>query len=157
MSYKMTAVCLVILLTIACQLQDQSQESQRMPIEYRTSEITKSMGLPFSDAVRVGDLLYLSGQIGNIPGKLELVPGGIAAETRQAMQNIQKILEENSSSLDRIVKVTVMLADIKEWSEFNSVYITYFPEHLPARTGFGASGLAINARVEIECIATLNQ
>lgn len=155
MSYKMTAVCLVILLTLACQPQDQSQESQRLPIEYRTSEITKTMGLPFSDAVRVGDLLFLSGQIGNIPGKLELVPGGIAAETRQAMENIRKILEDNGSSLDRVVKVTVMLADINEWREFNSVYVTFFPENLPARSAFGTNGLAINARVEIECSAVL--
>ena len=153
MPFKIIIVYAIFLLMIACQSQSQSQDL--LTVEYLTSQPTKTMGLPFSDAVRVGNLLYLSGQIGNIPGKLEMVPGGIAAETKQAMENIRKILEENGSSLDQVVKVTVMLADIKEWSEFNTVYITYFSENLPARSGFGAKGLAIDARVEIECIATL--
>src|SRR5687767_11175898 len=110
-------------------------------------------GLPFSDAVRVGDLLFLSGKVGTIPGKTELVPGGIAAETRQTMENIKVTLLANGSSLDRVVKCTVMLADIREWAAMNEVYARYFPNHRPARSSFGASGLALNARVEIECIA----
>jgi reactive intermediate/imine deaminase len=110
-------------------------------------------GLPFSDAVRVGDLLFLSGKIGTIPGKTELVPGGIAAETRQTMESIKATLIANGSSLDRVVKCTVMLADIREWAAMNEVYAQYFPTHRPARSSFGASGLALNARVEIECIA----
>ena len=153
MSLKIITVVTLLLLMIACQPQSQSQNL--LTVEYLTSAPTKTMGLPFSDAVRVGNLLFLSGQIGNIPGKLEPVPGGIAAETKQAMENIRKILEKNGSSLDQIVKITVMLADIKEWSEFNTVYITYFSENLPARSAFAANGLAINAKVEIECIATL--
>jgi reactive intermediate/imine deaminase len=110
-------------------------------------------GLPFSDAVRVGDLLFLSGKIGTVPGKTELVPGGIAAETRQTMESIKATLLANGSSLDRIVKCTVMLADIGEWAAMNEVYAQYFPNHRPARSSFGTSGLALNARVEIECIA----
>lgn len=110
-------------------------------------------GLPFSDAVRVGDLLFLSGKVGTIPGKTELVPGGIAAETRQTMEHIKATLTANGSSLDRVVKCTVMLADIGEWAAMNEVYARYFPNHRPARSSFGASGLALNARVEIECIA----
>jgi 2-iminobutanoate/2-iminopropanoate deaminase len=110
-------------------------------------------GLPFSDAVRVGDLLFLSGKIGTVPGKTELVPGGIAAETRQTMEHIKATLIANGSSLDRVVKCTVMLADIREWAAMNEVYAQYFPNHRPARSSFGASGLALNARVEIECIA----
>src|SRR5688572_22630964 len=110
-------------------------------------------GLPFSDAVRVGDLLFMSGKVGTIPGKTELVPGGITAETRQTMESIKATLIANGSSLDRVVKCTVMLADIREWAAMNEVYAQYFPNQRPARSSFGASGLALNARVEIECIA----
>jgi len=110
-------------------------------------------GLPFSDAVRVGDLLFLSGKVGTVPGTTALAPGGIAAETRQTMENIKATLLANGSSLDRVVKCTVMLADIREWAAMNEVYAPYFPNHRPARSSFGASGLALNARVEIECIA----
>jgi 2-iminobutanoate/2-iminopropanoate deaminase len=108
--------------------------------------------LPFSAAVRVGPLLLLSGQLGT-DSSGTLVPGGIAAETRQALENIRRILEANGSSLDRVVKCTAMLADMQEWGAMNEVYVTYFPSHLPARSAFGASGLARNARVELECWA----
>jgi reactive intermediate/imine deaminase len=111
--------------------------------------------LPFSDAVRVGDMLYLSGQIGNIPGTAQLAPGGIAGETRQAMENIKASLEKYGSSLDEVVKCTVFLADIGEWAAMNEVYRTYFPTDPPARSALGASGLALNARVEIECLAAM--
>jgi len=124
----------------------------RSDIEYYTSEQLK--GLPFSAAVRVGKMLYLSGQIG-IDGSGKLVTGGISAETRQTMENIRAALEQYGSSLDHVVKVTVMLADIGEWSEMNKVYVTYFDKHLPARSALGANGLALQARVEIECVAVL--
>lgn len=122
-------------------------------IEYYPAEMGRTV--PFSAAVRVENVLYLSGQIG-IDEAGNLVPGGIAAETRQAMENIRRVLERYGSSLDRVVKVTVMLADISEWSEMNKVYVTYFAEHLPARSAMGTSGLALGARVEIECIAVAN-
>ena len=121
-------------------------------IEYYASDLLK--GLPFSAAVRVGRMLYLSGQIG-IDASGKLVPGGISAETRQAMENIKAVLEDNGSFLDHVVKATVMLADMNEWSEMNKVYVTYFDKHLPARSALGANGLAMGARVEIECIAVL--
>jgi 2-iminobutanoate/2-iminopropanoate deaminase len=124
----------------------------RSDIEYYTSEQLK--GLPFSAAVRVGKMLYLSGQIG-IDGSGKLVTGGISAETRQTMENIRATLEQYGSSLDHVVKVTVMLADMSEWSEMNKVYVTYFAKHLPARSALGANGLALDARVEIECVAVL--
>ena len=111
--------------------------------------------LPFSDAVRVGDMLYLSGKIGNVPGTTQLAEGGISGETRQAMENIKASLEKYGSSLDEVVKCTVFLADIAEWSAMNAVYVTYFPENPPARSALGASGLALGARVEIECLAAL--
>ncbi len=111
--------------------------------------------LPFSEAVRVGNLLFVSGQIGNRPGTLDLVPGGIAAETQQTLENIRAILERHDSSMDRVVKCSVFLADIRDWEAMNSVYRTFFPSAPPARSALGTSGLALGARVEIECIATV--
>ena len=110
--------------------------------------------LPFSEAVRVGSMLYLSGQIGT-DSTLRLVPGGIVPETRQTLENIRAVLERHGSSLDRVVKCTVMLADISEWGTVNSVYVTFFPGRKPARSALGANGLALGARVEIECWATV--
>jgi len=110
-------------------------------------------GAPFSTAVRVPPMLYLSGMLGtDSTGKL--VAGGIGPETRQALENIRAALTKNGSSLDKVVKCTVMLADIKEWGDMNKVYVTFFPMHLPARSAFGTGGLALGARVEIECWAT---
>ena len=113
--------------------------------------------LPFSEAVRSGDLLILSGQIGNRPGSLDLVPGGIGPETRQALTNVQAILERHGSSLDRVAKCTVFLADMAEWPAMNEVYVTFFPENPPARSALAASGLALNARLEIECMAAVGR
>ena len=113
-----------------------------------------SMKLPFSEAVRVGDTLYLSGALG-IDETGSLVPGGVEAETRQALTNIAVVLARHGSAMDRVVKVTVMLADMAEWPAMNRVYLEHFGENLPARSAFGASGLALAARVEIECLATI--
>ena len=110
-------------------------------------------GLPFSTAVRVGDLVYLSGQIGVRPGTRELAPGGIGPETRQTMENIKQVLEYVGSGLDRVVKCTVFLADIADYAAMNDVYRSYFPTEPPARSALAASGLALGAAVEIECIA----
>ncbi len=107
---------------------------------------------PFSPVVRVGDMLYLSGQIGTDSAG-RLVPGGIQAETRQTLNNIRDIVTRSGSSMDRVVKCTVMMADMKEWPAMNEIYATYFPTHKPARSAFGATGLALNARTEIECWA----
>jgi reactive intermediate/imine deaminase len=122
-------------------------------VEYYPVE--PGMELPFSDAVRVGHMLYLSGKIGNIPGTPQLAEGGIAGETRQALENIKASLEKHGSSLGEVVKCTVFLADIAEWADMNEVYVTYFPQNPPARSALGSSGLALGARVEIECIAAL--
>ena len=110
-------------------------------------------GAPFSEAVRVGDMLYLSGQLGTDPATKQIVPGGLAAETRQTLENIKRTLEKYGSSMDRVVNVSVMLADMSEWTEMNKVYVTYFPDNRPARNAFGAAGLALGARIEIVCVA----
>ena len=113
---------------------------------------TSGPARPFSPAVRANGFLILSGQIGtDSSGKL--VPGGIRAETRQTMENIRAVLLRNGSSLDRVVKCTVFLADIKDYDAFNEIYISYFRARRPARSAMAASGLALGARVEIECMA----
>lgn len=126
-------------------------------VAYLASERAKSLNLPFSEAVRVGNMLYLSGQLGNLPGTMDLAEGGIEGQTRQIMANIQRILEANDSALDRIVKCTVMMADMAEWPKLNEIYVTYFPGPKPARSAFGAAGLALGAQVEIECWATVGE
>jgi len=111
--------------------------------------------LPFSEGVRLGSLVLMSGQIGVRPGTLELVPGGMPAEARQTMENIRASLEANGLSMANVVKCTVMLADMAEWGAFNEIYGTYFAAPYPARSAFGTSGLALGARVEVECIAAV--
>ena len=108
---------------------------------------------PFSEAVRAGDFLYLSGQIGEDQATGKLPPGGIEPEARQALANLKHVLEANGSSLNDVVKCTVFLADIAEWPAFNNVYREFFKKPYPARSALAASGLAMNARVEVECIA----
>lgn len=125
----------------------------KVPVAYSNAGTPLDGEFPFSAAVRVGDLLILSGQLGNLPGTSTLAPGGIKAEAKQALENVKRILEANGSSMDRVVKCTVMIADIDEWADFNEVYVTYFPGPKPARSAFGASGLAFDARLELECWA----
>lgn len=123
-------------------------------MEFLNSPNAKAVGLPFSQAVRVGDVVYLSGCLGNVPGKMELVPGGLEAETRQTMENIGRVLKANGLSFNDVFKCTVMMADISKWAEFNKVYLTYFnPDRLPTRSAFGANGLALGAAVELEAWA----
>lgn len=110
-------------------------------------------GLPFPDGVRVGDLVILSGQIGILPGTLRLAEGGIEAEARQTFENLRLALSAHGLSLSDIVRVQVMLADISEWRRFNAVYLEFFPDAAPARSAFGANGLALGARVEVEAFA----
>lgn len=109
---------------------------------------------PFSPAVRVGSMLYLAGQIGT-DSTGALVAGGIEAETRQTLTNIADVLQKTGSSMDRVVKCTAFLADMAEWPAMNTVYATFFPVNKPARSAFGATALALGARVEIECIAVV--
>ena len=154
--YPLIAVTLSTIAISSITIAQQRKPKSKNYVEFLTSPDTTSLNVPFSEAVRVGNTLYLSGNIGNIPGQKKLVEGGIKAETKQAMENIKRVLERNSSSFDKVFKCTVMLADIKEWGAMNEVYQTYFPKNrFPARSAFGTSGLALNARTEITCMATV--
>jgi len=110
--------------------------------------------LPFPEGTAVGGLVFLSGQLGNVPGTLALVEGGIRAEARQALDNILTVLQGQGLGLANLVRCTVMLADMAEWPVFNEVYAAFFAgQPTPARSAFGCAGLALGARVEIECTA----
>jgi 2-iminobutanoate/2-iminopropanoate deaminase len=123
-------------------------------LQFYTSPAIAAANPPFSQAVRVGDVLYLSGTIGIVPGTGALAAGGIEAEARQAMENMGAVLKANGLAFDDVFKCTAMLADMGKWGDFNKVYVTYFkPGHLPARSAFGAAALARGAQVEVECLA----
>ena len=159
---RLLALLLVSLpFTMACQdappaAQASLQEASGAPeIEFLATPEQQAMGFPFSEAVRVGNILYLSGQIGNLPNQAVVVEGGIQAETRQTLQNISDVLERYGSSMDRVFKCLAMVADMSEWPAMNEVYAEFFPGPKPARSALGANGLALGARVEIECTATV--
>ena len=109
-------------------------------------------GYPFSESVRVGDILFMSGQVG-VDENNELVEGGIVGETRQIMINIGGALERRGLGFSDVVKCTVFLADVGEWGKFNTIYTSYFEPPYPTRSALGANGLALGARLEVECIA----
>ena len=109
-----------------------------------------------SDAVKINNLIILSGVVGNIPGNESVVEGGIQAETRQALENIKSILQHYDLTMDNIVKCTCMIDDISEWGQMNEVYKTYFTKNKPSRSAFGADGLALGAKLELECWAVEN-
>ena len=113
---------------------------------------TPQSKLPFSEAVRAGDFLYLSGQIGT--SKDADPVAAFKAAAHNAMDNISKVLAAHGSSFEHVVQCTVMLADMKQWPDFNEVYATYFkPGHMPARSAFGVTALALGAPLEVTCFA----
>ena len=122
-------------------------------VEYLRSEEVKAMDLPFSEVVRSGNTFYLSGMLGRAPDSSKLVEGGIGPQTRQAMTNIKNVLEGHGAKLSDIVKCTVFLANMSDWSKMSDVYRKFFPVNLPARSALAVNGLARGALVEIECIA----
>jgi reactive intermediate/imine deaminase len=121
-------------------------------VEYLNANPQAAQSRPFSEAVRVGDMLYLSGALGTRPGA-GLVEGGTAAETTQALENIKAVLERHGSSLDRVVKCMVMLTDMADFRAMSDAYVKFFPTNRPARSAFGVAALAAGAHVEIECMA----
>jgi reactive intermediate/imine deaminase len=146
------------LLLVSCAQPAEVYTTQKTATYIASEEFAK-LNMPFSEAVIYGDMIYASGQVGEIGFTTEgvIVEGGIGPETRQAMLNIKRVLEQNGSSLDNIIKCTCMLADINEWAEMSKAYMTFFPNHQPARSAFATTGLALGARVEIECMAYLNK
>ncbi|MGQ0761682.1 MAG: RidA family protein [Acidobacteriota bacterium] len=147
----MKPLCIALFALCFCSALALETRAQPKPVvEYKGRA-----GSPFSEVVRVGNMLYLSGQLGvNASGAL--VSGGIKAETKQVMDNIRGILERNGSGMEHVVKCTVMLLDIADRPAMSEVYVSYFPkERMPARSTFGTTGLALGARVEIECMATV--
>jgi len=136
-----------------------AQAAQPAPLKETVNGITYHMPYgrptrPFTPAVQTGDLIFVAGQIGtSASAQGGVVPGGIQAETRQTLTNIKDVLDKSGSSMAHVVKCTVFMADMKEWDAMNEIYTTFFPDHKPARSALGANGLALNAKVEIECIA----
>jgi len=124
-------------------------------VEFIVSDESAELNLPFSDAVLFQDILVMSGQLGVNPATFTLVEGGIENETHQIFSNMTSILAIKQATLEDIVKCTVMIADIAEWPTFNVIYSSYFPGPKPARSALGANGLALGARVELECWASI--
>ena len=115
-----------------------------------------TLPLPFSAAVRAGSVLYLSGQLGIDPGSNKLVEGGIAAETRRALENIEAVLFNAGSSKEKLVRCEVFLSDFTDFSTMNEAYKTFFgPGPYPARTAVAVAGMALNAKIEIQATAVL--
>ena len=110
---------------------------------------------PFSEATIVNGVIYLSGEIGTLPNG-KLIEGGITAETRQTLTNIKNTLNKIGASMDDIFKCTCMLEDIKDWPKMSEIYTTFFKkDKFPARSAFAGSGLAAEAKLEIECMALM--
>ncbi|MDH5234196.1 MAG: RidA family protein [Gemmatimonadota bacterium] len=157
---RLAVAATLAVLVLGCRESGEAEEGEEhAAAEADTAQYLTPYGpptRPFSPAVRVGDLIFLSGQVGaDAAASGGLVAGGIEAETRQALDNIKQVLTDIGSSMDHVVKCTVMMADMKEWDRMNAIYTTYFaPGRLPARSAFGANGLALGARVEIECVAS---
>jgi len=126
--------------------------SDDITVEHFSSEQTIKQNFPFSDAVRVDNTVYISGMIGEDENG-NLVEGGIVPEAHTVMKKMGNILAHFNLGYDDVVKCLVMIDDIGEWSMFNSVYVQYFDKPYPARSAFGADGLAGNASFELECIA----
>lgn len=148
---KTTPLVVALFLILSSCIPQEEPESSK-PVFIQTESFA-ARGLPFSEATRVGNILYLSGQIGDQAETGKLVEGGIKAETKQTTLNIKGVLERNGSSMENIFKCTCMLADISEWADMSAEYIKFFPKNKPAHSAFAATGLAMGARVEIECMA----
>jgi len=135
---------------------ESANTSIQTEVEFYSSAKHKAMNFPFSESVRVGNMLYLSGQIGIKPGAKRLVSGGIKAETRQTMINIRRTLKNQDATLNNIVKCTVFLANMSEWQAMNEVYVEFFGDHKPVRSAFGVNGVALDGHLEMECMAVIN-
>ncbi len=151
------ALSALLLCAAACTAKpaQESTPPTRPDMEHIT--LTENWPYPFSSAVRVGNMLYLSGQMGTVieNDAPKLVTGGIEAETKQTLENIKTILAKAGSSMEHVVECKVMMADMKDWPKMNVIYASYFPGPKPARSAWGANGLALGGHVEITCTAMI--
>ena len=159
-SVKILSALLLILFT-ACAEQNRNndnsevvEENTTAKIEFLESLIERRKSAPYSDAVRIGDVLFLTGQVGFNNDSLKIAEGGIKAEATQALENIKAVLEANGSDLEHVAKCTVILTDRDDFADFNEVFRQYFPKNKPARTTFVAD-LVIDAKIEIDVIAAI--
>jgi 2-iminobutanoate/2-iminopropanoate deaminase len=120
-----------------------------------TDKAPRAIG-PYSQAIRTEELVFTAGQIGLDPATMELVEGGVEAQTRQALTNLKHVLESADSGMNFVVKTTVFLQSMGDFAAMNSVYSEFFPENPPARTTVAAAALPKGALVEIECISLLS-
>ncbi|MEB2334970.1 MAG: RidA family protein [Anaerolineaceae bacterium] len=120
-----------------------------------TDKAPKAIG-PYSQAIRTENLVFTAGQIGLDPAAMEIVKGGVEAETRQVLTNLRHVLESADSSLNFVVKTTVFLQDMNDFAKMNAIYAEFFPENAPARSTVQVAGLPKGALVEIECVALLS-
>jgi len=139
---------LLLLFVLSCLL----LPAQAQSLQHHNTDLARSIDSPYSETVQVGSTLYLSGQIGNVPGSATLVEGGVGPQTEQVLKNIKAILERNGSDMPHVAKCTVFLADINDWPAVNTIYRSYFHAPYPARSAIAAGGLPLGAAVEIECI-----
>ena len=120
-----------------------------------TDKAPKAIG-PYSQAIRTENLVFCAGQLGVDPATMELVEGGIDAQTSQALTNLKNVLEVADSGLNFVVKTTVFLHDMRDFANMNAVYAEFFPENPPARSTVQVAALPRNGLVEIECVALLS-
>ena len=111
--------------------------------------------LPFSQIVKAGNTLYMSGQIGINPATGKLAAGGFEGAAKQTLENIKRTLEQHNYSMSNIVKCTVMLTNINDFKAFNAIYTQYFSAPYPARSAFAVNALALDSLVEVECIGAV--
>lgn len=141
---------------LLCMVQ-QALADQPIPIEFLNSGKVFPRNLPLTEIVRHGNTLYLSGQVGIQPGTTKLVPGGLQEEARQTLENIKTTLEAHGYSMGNLVMCTVMLADMADWQAFSEVYKGFFSGDYPARSAFGVNGLALGAKVQVECVGAVGE
>tara|TARA_R110000787_G_scaffold105825_13_gene213406 strand:+ start:823 stop:1317 length:495 start_codon:yes stop_codon:yes gene_type:complete len=145
-SIKTIILLAVVFILFSC------QDNQKTDIKFIESTVESRKNAPFSDAVEVNGLLFLTGQIAKDHTTGKLVDGGIEAETKQVLNNIKDVLEANGSDMKHIIKCTVILSDINDFKKMNKVYRTFFTDNKPARTTFAAD-LVPGAKIEIEVVA----
>lgn len=120
-----------------------------------TDKAPRAIG-PYSQAVCIEGLVFTAGQVGLDPATMELVEGGVEAQTRQVLANLSHVLESTDSGLNFVIKTTVFLQSMGDFAAMNAVYAEFFPENPPARSTVQVAGLPKEALVEVECVALVN-